>query len=631
MTPPQPLSFGALLKRLRRARRWTQAQLAEKSDFSTIYISMLERGIRRPTSDAFKSLAKALELDTEQSATFLATARLQGYKDALDDASRAVISMLSQDASIHTFLIATVRGSTRFTLEYGDEATAQLAARFAQVARETVEKRAGRVFELRGTKALAIFASARQALHAAVELQARCAAASAADPTLPLSIGIGLDAGEAVPVADSFHGAALVVAERLCTVAGPGEVLASNTVIHLARAIPGMVYCNRRAISLSQSTEPVHVMRVLTEDEAPAEASGDGWDAVLRGTGDNNLPIQLTSFVGRTREVAEVKDLLATARLLTLTGAGGTGKTRLALQVAADVSEAFPDGVFFVNLAPLSDPELVLSAIAQVLEVRETSERSLLDRLTAALRDKHLLLVLDNFEQVVQAAVPVAELLTACPKLKILVTSRMALHVRAEQEFAVPPLALPDFKHLPDLVALSQYAAVALFIQQAQAVKPDFAVSNATAPAIAEICVRLDGLPLAIELAAARIKLFPPEALLARLGQRLAVLTGGARDVPARQQTLRATIAWAPGRLQVGAAESRAGHSARHDAVGPRADTNRTRSRAGLAAGPGADGVLEGAGSVPGRADLPGAGAHRQPERSNGASGTGPENCCRLS
>ena len=280
------------------------------------------------------------------------------------------------------------------------------------------------------------------------------------------------------------------------------------------------------------------------QTRAHVEASGDGWHAVLRGTGDNNLPIQLTSFVGRTREVAEVKDLLATARLLTLTGAGGTGKTRLALQVAADVSEGFPDGVFFVNLAPLSDPEFVLSAIAQVLEVRETSERSLLDRLHAALRDKHLLLVLDNFEQVVQAAVPVAELLTTCPKLKMLVTSRMALHVRAEQEFAVPPLALPDFKHLPDLVALSQYAAVALFIQQARAVMSDFAVTNATAPAIAEICVRLDGLPLAIELAAARIKLFPPEALLARLGQRLAVLTGGARDVPARQQTLRATITW---------------------------------------------------------------------------------------
>jgi len=155
-----------------------------------------------------------------------------------------------------------------------------------------------------------------------------------------------------------------------------------------------------------------------------------------------------------------------------------------------------------------------------------------------------MLLLLDNFEQVVPAALQVAELLDACPHLKILVTSRMALHVRAEQEFAVPPLTLPDLKHLPDLLVLSQYEAVALFIQRARAVKSDFQVTNATAPAVAEMCVRLDGLPLAIELAAARIKLFPPQALLARLGQRLAVLTGGARDAPARQQTLRDTIEW---------------------------------------------------------------------------------------
>ncbi len=161
-----------------------------------------------------------------------------------------------------------------------------------------------------------------------------------------------------------------------------------------------------------------------------------------------------------------------------------------------------------------------------------------------SLRDKHLLLLLDNFEQVVSAASQVTNLLADCPKLKIVVTSREVLHVRGEQEFAVPPLAVPNPKHVPDLVALSQYEAVALFISRAQAVKPEFQVTNANAPAVAEICARLDGLPLAIELAAARIKLLPPQTLLARLGQRLAVLTSGARDVPARQQTLHNTIAW---------------------------------------------------------------------------------------
>ena len=231
-------------------------------------------------------------------------------------------------------------------------------------------------------------------------------------------------------------------------------------------------------------------------------------------------------------------------RLLTLTGPGGTGKTRLGLQVAAELSDRFADGVFFVNLAPISDPELVVPAIAETLGIREGAGRSLLERLKEELRQKQMLLLLDNFEQVVSAAVQVVDLLAACPQLKVLVTSREVLHVRAEHEFPVPPLSLPDLKHLPDLAALSHYAAVALFIQRAQAVKPDFQLTNANARAIAEICVRLDGLPLAIELAAARIKLLPPQALLARLGQRLAVLTSGSRDVPERQQTLRNTIAW---------------------------------------------------------------------------------------
>jgi len=229
---------------------------------------------------------------------------------------------------------------------------------------------------------------------------------------------------------------------------------------------------------------------------------------------------------------------------MTLTGPGGIGKTRLGLQVAAELMEGFSDGVFFVNLAPLSDPELVVPAIAQALGLKEAAGRALFDSVSASLHEKALLLLLDNFEQVVEAALEVAALLARCPRLNVLVTSRAALHVQGEQEFAVPPLAIPDTKSLPDLVALSQYEAVALFIARAQAVKPAFQVTNANAPAVAEICVRLDGLPLAIELAAARIKVLPPQALLARLGQRLAVLTDGAKDVPARQQTLRNTIEW---------------------------------------------------------------------------------------
>ncbi|MDQ5854230.1 MAG: tetratricopeptide repeat protein, partial [Chloroflexota bacterium] len=230
--------------------------------------------------------------------------------------------------------------------------------------------------------------------------------------------------------------------------------------------------------------------------------------------------------------------------LLTLTGPGGVGKTQLALQVATELRGDFTDGVWFVDLAPISDPALVAPTIAHTLGVKEAGGQSLLESLTAYLHAKQLLLVLDNFEQVVAAAPVVADLLRTAAQLKVLVTSRSVLHLYGEQEYPVPPLALPDRRHLPPLDALTQFAAVALFIQRAHAVKPDFQVTHENAAAVADICHRLDGLPLALELAAARSKLFPPQALRGRLDQRLTLLTGGARDLPARQQTIRATIDW---------------------------------------------------------------------------------------
>jgi len=265
-----------------------------------------------------------------------------------------------------------------------------------------------------------------------------------------------------------------------------------------------------------------------------------------RQTPPHNLPIQLTPLIGREQEGAAACALLLTprVRLLTLTGTGGVGKTRLALQVATDLLDDFADGVCFVPLAPISDPDLIVPTIAQALGLQETGERPLLDLLKAYLEDKHLLLLLDNFEHVVMAALRLSDLLVMCPELKLLVTSRAALHIYGEQEFAVPPLALPDLTHLPEWEVLSQYAAVALFLQRAQAARPTFQITPTNARAIAEICVRLDGLPLAIELAAARIKLFPPQALLKRLEHRLQVLTSGAQDIPVRQQTLRNTIEW---------------------------------------------------------------------------------------
>ena len=261
---------------------------------------------------------------------------------------------------------------------------------------------------------------------------------------------------------------------------------------------------------------------------------------------DDTLPLPLTPLVGRDEEVKAVCALLRRpeVRLVTLTGMGGIGKTRLALRVAAELSTDFRNGVAFVSLAALQDSTLVIPTIIQSLGLKETEHWSPFDLLRLALNDKQQLLVLDNFERLVQAAPQIVNLLARCPQLKLLVTSRAVLQVQGEYEFQVPPLALPNREQMLACETLAEYAAVALFLQRAWAINPDFQLTDTNAAAIASICLRLDGLPLAIELAAARIKLLSPQELLVRLEDPLAVLTGGPRDLPVRQQTLRNTLHW---------------------------------------------------------------------------------------
>ncbi|MBV7329319.1 tetratricopeptide repeat protein [Chloroflexi bacterium TSY] len=261
-------------------------------------------------------------------------------------------------------------------------------------------------------------------------------------------------------------------------------------------------------------------------------------------TAANNLPIQLTSFVGRQRERDELKQLFSTYRLVTLSGAPGTGKTRLGLQVAEELQDDFADGAFLISLAPIGDPNLVTATIAKTLGVREMSNQSLLESLQAYLRDKQMLLVLDNFEQVIAAASLVTDLLTTCSQLKVMVTSREVLQLRGECSYFVSPLELPHLNQLPPVEFLTQNAAIDLFVQRAQAIRPDFVLNDANVPTVTKICVQLDGLPLAIELAAARIKLLSPETMLARLRDRFKLLSSGARDLPNRQRALKAAIDW---------------------------------------------------------------------------------------
>ena len=257
------------------------------------------------------------------------------------------------------------------------------------------------------------------------------------------------------------------------------------------------------------------------QDPGPGSRVDNPQDVEVTG----DLPMSLTTFVGRERELDELRSLFREGkRLVTLVGIGGIGKTRLSLQVAAQMRHDFTDGVCFVGLAAISDPDLLLPTIVQELGIQIVETQPVVEQVKDVLRSKHFLLLLDNFEQLVEASLQIEELLAACPFLKIIVTSRTVLHLQAEQEFPLPPLALPNLSQLPGNEILAQCAAVALFIQRAQSILPSFQLTQANARAIAEICVRLDGLPLAIELAAARVKLLPPQTLLARLSQRLRVL-----------------------------------------------------------------------------------------------------------
>jgi predicted ATPase/class 3 adenylate cyclase/Tfp pilus assembly protein PilF len=448
-----------------------------------------------------------------------------------------------------TFLFTDIEGSTKMWEQNAPAMQAALT-RHDELLRSSIEEHGGYVFKTVGDAFCCAFPTALDALEAALEVQ-RMLFSSEGEQTGPLRVRMALHTGAAQERDGDYFGPPVNRVARLLSAAYGSQVLLSLPTQELVRdQLPAGT--NLRDLGehrLKDLFRPERIYQLLAPD-LPSEFPPLRTLEAYR----NNLPLQPTPLIGREKEVSEVCDLLQRneTRILTLIGSGGIGKTRLALQAAADLLEVFPDGTFFAPLATLTEAELFLPAVAETLGVREIGEQPLLESLKDYLSKRRLVLVLDNFEQILGAAPAVTELLAVAPDLKVLATSRAPLGLYGEHEFPVPPLTLPDLKSPPPLERLTQYEAVGLFVERARAVRPDFEVTNESAPAVAEICVRLDGLPLAIELAAARIKMLPPKAMLQRLSSRLKLLTGGARDLPERQRTLRATIEWSYALLDEG-------------------------------------------------------------------------------
>jgi predicted ATPase/class 3 adenylate cyclase len=439
-----------------------------------------------------------------------------------------------------TFLFTDIEGSTKLMQQLGDKYV-QAQVDHHAILRAAFQSRKGAELRTEGDSFFCVFQSALDACGAAADAQ-RGFATHKWPEGGTIRVRIGLHTGEAPLVGNEYIGLDVHHAARVAAAAHGGQVVVSESTRGLVEeSLPG---------GLRLKDLGVHRLKDLAKSEhlyqLVVDGLGDTFPALRTlDTTPNNLPTQLTSFVGRESDVLEAKRLLAGTRLLTLTGPGGIGKTRLSLQLAADLVQSFPDGVYFVPLSAVTDPDLIASAIAQSIGLTIAGNVRPLDGVMAHLQEKRLLLVLDNFEQLMPDGAPVvSSILRDSAAVKAIVSSRAVLRVYGEQEFAVQPLRVPDVKSLPSLAALSQYEGVKLFIDRAVASRHDFSVTNDNAAAIAGICERVDGLPLAIELAAARVKLFSPQALLGRLETSLNVLAGGARDLPSRQQTLRGAIAW---------------------------------------------------------------------------------------
>src|SRR5438552_503723 len=441
-----------------------------------------------------------------------------------------------------TFLFTDIEGSTKLLNALGTDRYHEVLATHTRTLRAAFA--GGTEVRIEGDALFLVFDTAAKAVRAAAAAQ-RALATTRFPHDVVVRVRMGMHTGDGVPASKEagadYVGIEVHRAARIANVALGGQVLLCLATATLAGPDLGdgttLRDLGEHRLKDLALAEHIHQLVIdgLPNDFPPLRS--------LDRT-PNNLPQQVTTFIGRDGDIVQGLRLLDRTRLLTLTGPGGTGKTRLSLQLAAEAAARFPDGAFWVPLAPISDPELVPSTIAHALGVHVGGKEDPLGRVLEHVRGKRMLLVLDNFEQILPAAPSVSALLASGPDLKVITSSRAPLRISGEQEFPVPPLDLPDPERLPSLDVLAQSDAVKLFIERARAVKPDFMVTPDNAAAVAEICVRLDGLPLAIELAAARIKLLSPQAMLPRLRKGLDLLASTSPDRTDRQRTLRGAIAW---------------------------------------------------------------------------------------
>src|SRR6266545_3268645 len=549
------VSFGYWVRRRRKALDLTQGDLARRVGCAEVTIQKIEADARRPSRQIAERLAQQLAIPADERAAFLQCARAELAVNRLVTPILQIAQPASPPSTIRptraaqpalpsgmvTFLFTDIEGSTS-VWEREPERMRLALARHHAILRTTIAAQGGHAYKIIGDAFQAAFALPAQAVAAALAAQ-RAFAAQAWETSEPVRVRMGIHVGPAAVEGNDYTTThTLNRVARIMAAGHGGQILLSVEVADLVRRdLPTDVTLRDMGQQRMKGlTHLEHLFQVVAPD-LPASLPPLKTLDPFR----TNLPAQLTSFVGREQAITDVTQLLTTARLVTLTGPGGTGKTRLALQVAAGVLEAYSDGVWLVELAPLADAALIPRAVASALGLREEAGRPILATLTDFLRARHLLLILDNCEHVVAAcAQSAAALLRGCPNVRILASSREALGIAGEAPFRVPSLATPDPRRLPPIETLADYEAVRLFVERATTVLPGFRLTSDNAPAVAQVCARLDGIPLALELAAARVNVLRVEQIAARLDDRFRLLTGGSRTAVPRQQTLRALIDW---------------------------------------------------------------------------------------